>query len=137
MKSPQFFLLAAFALTLSSCAALVSGPRKKITVESNPPGAQVTIQNKKGEQVASLTTPGETKLKRSSGFFVPAKYTATFEKQGYKSQDIKIGSTVNPWTFGNLLVGGVIGGFLIDPAVGATFEPTPSKLNATLVPEKR
>ncbi|MGI8603295.1 MAG: hypothetical protein ACR2OZ_09880 [Verrucomicrobiales bacterium] len=112
----------------------MSGPRKNVSINSNPPGAHVSVADKKGREVASLTTPCVANLKRSAGFFIGASYVATIEKPGFQTQEFKIGPTGNPWTLGNILVGGLVGILIVDPATGAMFGLTPTEINAQLVP---
>ncbi|MDB6174479.1 MAG: hypothetical protein JWL59_3790 [Chthoniobacteraceae bacterium] len=114
----------------------MSGPRKNITINSNPPGAHVSVADKKGREVAALTTPCVANLKRSAGFFVGASYVATVEKPGFQTQQFKIGPTANPWTLGNILIGGLVGILIIDPATGAMFGLTPTEITAQLVPSR-
>ena len=128
--------LAVFVST-SGCASIMSGSRKNVSIKSNPTGAHVTVADKKGREVASLTTPCVANLKRSAGFFVGASYDATIEKQGYQSQRVHISATGNPWTMGNLVFGGLVGLLIVDPATGGMFGLTPSEINANLVPASK
>ena len=121
-------------VSMNGCASVMSGSRKKVSINSNPSGASVTVADKKGREVASLTTPCVADLKRGAGFFIGASYVATIEKPGYQTQQVKIRPTGNPWSIGNLLVGGVLGLLIVDPATGAMFGLTPSEINAQLVP---
>jgi len=53
-------------VSMSGCASVMSGPRKNVSINSNPPGAHVSVADKKGREVASLTTPCVANLKRYS-----------------------------------------------------------------------
>jgi len=127
-------------LSLSSCASVMSGSHKNVRIESNPPGAQITIRNTQGMEIQRLNTPAIASLRRSSGFFVPASYIATLEKPGYRTVEYSITPYVNPWYFpGNLLFGGggaLIGLIIVDPATGGMYGLTPSQIHAELVPVK-
>lgn len=138
---PHTILNSAIAFTalvsMSGCASIMSGTRKNVTINSNPPGAHVSVADKKGREVASLTTPCVANLKRSSGLFVGASYVATIEKTGYQTQQVKIGPTANPWVLGNVLIGGIVGILIVDPITGAMFGLTPTEINAQLVSARR
>ena len=120
--------------SMSGCASIMSGSRKNVNIKSNPTGAHVAVTDKKGREVASLTTPCVASLKRSAGFFVGASYDATIEKQGYQAQRVHIKPTGNPWTLGNVIFGGLVGLLIVDPATGGMFGLTPSEIDASLVP---
>jgi len=133
---PSIHLILAFAtlVSLSGCASIMSGTRKNISINSEPPGAHVVVTDRKNREVASLTTPCVANLKRSDGFYVGASYTATIEKPGYQSQQVKIEPTFNPWVLGNVVAGGLVGILIIDPATGACFQLTPEQIHAQLLP---
>jgi len=105
---------------LCNCATIFGGASpKQVSLESNPPGANVTVTNKNGEQVFSGVTPVSAMLKRSSGYFSQAKYTAEFSKKNYQTRSAIIYGDINPWYFGNIIFGGLIGILIVDPATGA------------------
>jgi hypothetical protein len=45
-----------------------------------------------------------------------------FQLNGYEEKTVPIHSTLNGWYFGNILIGGVIGLLIIDPATGAMWK---------------
>jgi hypothetical protein len=65
------------------------------------------------------TTPFVAKLQRKSGFFKGEEYRLVFELAGYQKSEARIASTLNPWYFGNIGFGGLIGLFIVDPWTGA------------------
>jgi hypothetical protein len=131
---PTLAALAAVALaSASGCASIVSGRRADVTVQSNPPNAAVVIHDKHGQTVAQATTPGVVSLKRGDGPFRRAKYTATIAKPGYQTAQVPIGSSLNPWTAGNVVFGGVPG-LVVDPYTGAMWKPNPSEISLNLHP---
>jgi hypothetical protein len=121
------------SLALAGCASLVSGRRADVTVHSNPPNAAVVVHDKHGQTVAQTTTPGVVSLKRGDGPFRRAKYTATIAKPGYQTAQVPIGSSLNPWTAGNIVFGGVPG-LVVDPYTGAMWKPKPSEISLNLNP---
>lgn len=124
---------------MSSCASVMSGPNQKISLESTPSGANVKIVNRDGDQVANVTTPTTVSLRRGAGYFRAARYVATFEKEGYMTEKVPIvnDGVGNWWTMGNLLIGGLIGILIIDPATGAMYVLDPDEINQTLTPIKK
>ena len=123
--------------SFSGCASIMSGSRKNVSINSNPPGAHVSVADKHGAEVASLTTPCVASLKRGSGFFTGASYVAKIDKPGYQPQQVKIDAAVNPWMLGNLAFGGVVGLLIVDPITGGMYTLTPSEIDAQLQPLKK
>lgn len=118
-------------LMLAGCASVVSGRKMDVALNSNPPGAHVSVFNKKGQRVAAAITPAVVELKRGNGLLGPAKYTAVIEKPGYRTAKAPLRRSLNPWILGNVVVGGVPG-FVIDPVTGAAWNPSPKKINFNL-----
>lgn len=128
-------LVALAAVCASGCATVVSGRHAQVSLASNPPGAHVTVQNDTGETVATAHTPASVSLKRNKGIFRGgAHYTATFDKPGYRSESVAIDPKLNPWTVGNLVLGGPVG-LVADGATGAIWRYAPDRIEPTLVPE--
>jgi hypothetical protein len=67
-------------------------------------------------------TPSTLTLKASNGFFDGATYSVHFEKEGYDSQNVMLDSKIDGWYLGNVLVGGLLGLLIIDPATGAMWK---------------
>ena len=119
--------------SLSGCASIISGRHADVTFSSNVPNTHVVVRDKRGSEVASIDAPAVIALKRKDRFVFPAKYTATFEAQGYVPVVVPINPTVNPWVAGNLLAGGVIG-IVVDNATGAAWKPKQDKIVAHMMP---
>ena len=120
------------ALTLSSgCATIVDGRTADITLQSTPTNAIVTVRDDEGATVAQTMTPGVVTLKRGRKWLRPARYTATFEKPGYVAVETPLKPKLNPWTLGNLVVGGPIG-LGVDAASGALWRPADTKIDQAL-----
>jgi len=107
---------------LSGCASIVSKSNWPFSVDSNPSGAKVVITNKKGTEVYSGRTPAALKLKSGAGFFSKESYTISLSLDGYETRKVNLECKVNGWYFGNLLIGGVIGMLIVDPATGAMYK---------------
>src|SRR5829696_10403393 len=90
-------LVLATCLLLSGCASIISGRSADVAFDSDPSNAHVVIHDNNGRQVAAVNTPGVVSLKRNRRYFLPARYTATFEAPGYATTEVPIRSTINPW----------------------------------------
>jgi hypothetical protein len=116
----------AVSVMLAGCATVTRGTRQTFKIDSTPTAAKVELSN--GE---SCTTPCTLKLKRRPGF------TATFTKEGYESQTVKVDSELHGGGVaagaGNLLLGGVVGG-LVDGSNGSLNSLSPNPLQVTLAP---
>lgn len=95
MRTPA--LLTVVGLALGGCSSLVHGPMQDVRVESNPPGAAVTIfpqQNERGplfldEEQIKATTPATVRLRRDTN------YRVEYQKPGYVIGEKKIVSRYN------------------------------------------
>ncbi|MGE7775496.1 hypothetical protein ACQKLP_12275 [Chitinophaga sp. NPDC101104] len=112
------FLAAIAAISLSSCATIISGSKQTFMLNTKPEDATVTVLDKKGNTVFSGQTPAQVRLKSGAGYFSPAKYEITFTKPGFESQTIPVHFKINGWYFGNIFLGGAIGLLIVDPLTG-------------------
>ena len=108
------------ALSLTSCATIVSGSRQTINFNSTPTNATVVVD---GQEIGK--TPLETKLERKHEHKVEIKL------DGYKTYSVEMKKTFNEWYIGNILFGGLIG-IVVDPITGAIYRLTPKEVNAQL-----
>lgn len=127
---PLFLVVA--ALSFSSCASIFTKSTYPVTINSNPSGADILITNKGGKEVFVGQSPAVVKLKSSYGFFSKAEYTVKLSSPGYEDKLITIGADIEGWYFGNILIGGVIGMLIIDPATGAMWKLDTEEINTTL-----
>lgn len=127
-------LAAGFVCLGTGCASIVSGTHRKVTFNTDPTGAKVTIADMKGRIVSEGTTPYTIKLLKGKPYFTPKKYTLTFAKEGYweTKQDLK--ATVNGWYMGNLVFGGLLGLVIVDPLTGAMWT-LPKDVHVSLNPK--
>lgn len=124
--------LAIGALALSACATVTKGTGDDVTFTSTPEGAIATaddIQDKEATQ--ACVTPCEMELNRKW------TYDVTFEKEGYKTQTLrlepKLSGDGTAGMAGNVLLGGIVGA-AVDGATGAMNDLKPNPLNAILQP---
>lgn len=125
-------LSAGMLISLVGCASVVSGRRADVAINSYPQHAHVVVRNHHGETVAEADTPAVVSLKRGDGFLKPARYTATIEAPGYAPSQVAIDPKLNPWIFGNVIFGGLVGA-VVDPATGAMWNLTPEEVSPELV----
>jgi len=126
-------LAVAATVCLSGCASIVSGRHADVKLDSHPSNAHVVVRDHHGVEVASARTPAVVSLKRNRKFFLPAKYVATFEASGYRSVDVPLTSSINPWVAGNIVLGGPIG-LVVDNATGAAWKPRHDQISQHLTP---
>ena len=114
-------VLALSLTVLSGCSSIVSKSDYPVSISSSPQMASFVVTNKAGERVQSGVTPSVVTLGASSGFFRGESYTISLTKNGFDDKTYTLKSTVDGWYFGNVLVGGLIGMLIIDPATGAMY----------------
>ena len=119
--------VSAVALLLSACATIVSGTSQDISVNTNPPGANCTV-NREGHKIAQVSpTPGIAKVDKTRD-----DITLVCDKDGYQEATFFVHSGFEAMTLGNMAIGGLIG-VGIDAATGAN-NHYDSPANVTLVP---
>ena len=124
-------------LAVTSCASIFSGGPKKVSISTTPPGAKVTIYDKNGKVVSTGQTPTVVGLDRSTGYMAGQEYRIVIDKSGYRPTEVRVRANINGWYFGNLLIGGPLGLFVVDPLTGAMFTLSPDHINETLTPAQR
>lgn len=120
----------ACALALASvtgCATVIRGTQQDYTIESSPPGADVTLST--GQ---TCVTPCVLRLPRKTAFDV------TFEMEGYETGTARVNSGwsregTQTFIVGNLILGGLIG-MGVDASNGATRDLWPNPLQVTMIP---
>ncbi len=123
---------------LGSCASIIKGTTQNVSIKSNPTGASVKVyKSEGGALVGEGTTPYLVELKRGSGFFSKGRYRVVVEKPGHAKKEFEIDASVNGWYIaGNLLLGGIIGWFIVDPATGAMWSLDPDDVTLELGPQQ-
>ncbi|MBI6702999.1 hypothetical protein [Pseudomonas viridiflava] len=124
-------LIAIVAFAVTGCASIVSDSKYPVAVTSSPSGAAYEIFNEGGVSVRSGVTPDEVTLRAGAGYFDGEKYTVTYRKDGYTSSTQTLESGIDGWYWGNIVIGGLIGMLIVDPATGAMYT-LPEKINSTL-----
>lgn len=99
-----------FAIFSNSCATIVKGPTQKVTIDSNVPGADIYLNNKRIGQ-----TPYTGPIPRGSDT------TIVVSKPGYRNKTVTLNSSVEPIFFGNIICGGTTGS-ITDFATGSMYK---------------
>ena len=124
----------AAAAALSGCATIVGQRTQTIPVASTPSDALIRVVDETGAEIFKGTTPTTMTLPESTGHYWGKKsYTVTISKDGYTTQSVPITASPNGWYLaGNLVFGGLIGYFIVDPLNGGMYTLSPETINSTL-----
>lgn len=116
MKRMVLFLVLVALLT--SCATIINGTDPSlVSTTSIPAGAKVSVKGLQNGELLNGTTPDTFSLSRNSD------YQFVFDLEGYQSKEVVVRRTVTGWFWGNLLLGGIIGG-IVDYSTGAMWDHT-------------
>lgn len=123
--------ISAITLSLFGCASIVSDSQYTVAINSSPDNASFTVLDKQGRSIQSGQTPSSITLNASSGFFQGQQYSIELSKDGYDDKTYSLSSTVDGWYFGNILIGGLVGMLIVDPATGAMYK-LPERIDVSL-----
>lgn len=128
------FALMLFASLLTGCATIVGDKTQLIPIASTPSDASISITDEKGAEVFKGLTPTTVSLQKSDGTYWGKKnFTVEISKEGYETQTIPITASANGWYIGgNIIFGGLIGWFIVDPLNGAMYTLSPEEISTTL-----
>ena len=108
-------------LTQTACGTIMTGTSQKVTFDSDPPGATVTVNGYR-----KATTPAVLDLPKTE------TYTATFKKDCYESAMIPVDRQFNFVSLFNILLPGWILWFAVDGLSGGLYKLTPEHVYANL-----
>lgn len=130
----KILALGAITLVAAACASIIKGSEQSVTFRSDPGEARLVVTDlREGKDIHVGSTPFTTSLKRGAGYFKKARYKVTVEKPGYRREEIMLEGSANGWYIaGNLVFGGLIGWFIVDPATGAMWTLDPEDVNVIL-----
>lgn len=116
------------------CATIVGSPTHVMPISSTPSEATVLITDEKGVEIFKGATPTSVTLQKSDGSYWGKKsYTVKISKAGYEVQTIPVTASANGWYIGgNIIFGGLIGWFIVDPLNGHMYNLSPENITATL-----
>lgn len=118
----KLFLLCIFAVSVDSCATIFTATKYKVSLNTTPDGAGITIENRAGKVIYEGVTPATVKLKSAAGYMKKEEYIITFTKNGYAKKTVNISANLDGWYIGNILLGGFIGMLIVDPVSGAMYK---------------
>ena len=121
-------------IVFMGCATIIGDKTQLMPINSAPDSATILITDEKGTQVFRGQTPTSVTLQKSDGSYWGGKdYTVRIPKEGYDAQTIAVTSSPNGWYIaGNLLFGGLIGWFIVDPLNGGMYNLSPEQITASL-----
>lgn len=131
--SNRIIVILTISIFASSCASIVSKSAYPVYINTTPSGAHVTITDKKGKEVYKGQSPATVVLNSGAGYFSKAEYQVKITSDGFAEKIVPIAFKLNGWYFGNLLIGGLVGMLIIDPATGAMWKIVDPVVDETLV----
>lgn len=110
--------------TTTGCASIVSKSDWPVTVQTKPSGAKCVISKSDGMGVQTGESPMTVSLHSSRGYFSAAQYLVKCDKDGFSPAQRSLEAGINGWWYfgGNLIFGGLIGWFIVDPLTGAMWK---------------
>lgn len=121
MKKMLLPCMAAAAILLSGCASICSKSKYNVTISTNTPEAKITVRDpSSGMVLFEGQSPLSIRLKASESFFGSADYLCEVKANG-KKRYRSISAELDPWVFGNIIFGGLIG-LVVDGATGAMYK---------------
>ncbi len=118
------FVYGLLMFCLVGCSTVITGAKQKVFFDSDPQGALVKMNG-----VELGETPFEATVQRMNAPVL------TFSKEGYQLATRDMTTEVDPWFWGNILIGGVIGS-TTDLAAGSV-RKYEDRYFAKLIPEER
>lgn len=127
-------IVAPIVIAVSGCATIIGDPTQTVPITSAPSEATISVVDEAGTEVFAGKTPTSVTLHKSTGRYWGKKnYRVTITKEGYSPQVIPLMAGANGWyMFGNLLFGGLIGYFVVDPFNGNMYTLSPNVVAATM-----
>jgi hypothetical protein len=134
MKKFVYIVALSSSILMSGCATIVGDKTQLVPISSTPSDASILITDEKGTDVFKGQTPTTVTLQKSDGSYWGKKsYTVKISKEGFQTQTIPITASANGWYIaGNLVFGGLIGWFIVDPMNGAMYTLSPEQVKSTL-----
>ena len=134
MKFTTLGLVTVLSLLLNGCATIVGDKNQLVPISSTPSEADILITDEKGTNIFKGQTPTNVTLPKSDGSYWGKKsFTVQISKAGFQTQSIPVTASANGWYIGgNILLGGLIGWFNVDPFNGAMYTLSPDQINSEL-----
>jgi len=129
----RLLCLVVLAAMSTACSSIISDTDYPVALNSSPDGATFRVTNRAGQDVHSGLTPATVTLRSSAGYFRGESYTIHLSKAGYSERVHTLSSSIDGWYWGNILLGGIIGMLIVDPATGAMYN-LPTRVDVSLDP---
>jgi hypothetical protein len=123
IKNESILTIIVCTALLGGCASIMHGTSQEMTFQSSPEEVTVTVS---GRIIGK--TPVTSRLDKKSG------QSVAFTKDGYKPVTMELTTTLDPWFWGNIVLGGFIGS-TTDGINGSVNQYSPSQYFVTLTPE--
>lgn len=119
---------------LSGCASMLGSVTEPLPIASTPPDAQILIIDEAGRTTYRGRTPDTVALPKSNGrYWGGKKYEVAISKRGYRTQRVTVDTHPNAlYLGGNLIFGGVIGWFIVDPTSSKMYGLSSEGIDVTL-----
>ena len=124
MKKAFIIILCLSQMFNAGCASIVKGTRQTVAVETNPPGATISI----GQTHETSVSPAQLTLKRKN------EYELKIEKPGYRTEYVQVDRNLSGWFWANFVSWGLIG-IIVDLTNGAGYKLEPKEVNVELKKE--
>lgn len=111
-------------ITLTGCSSIVNGTTEQVNIHSSPSEAVIKLVSSNGAVIREANGSLSYELKRSNGYFKKANYSLEVSSPGYETQIINLETSLSGGWYlaGNILVGGLIGWFIVDPVTGGMWQ---------------
>jgi len=124
-KTLKLLVLGLTLLSVTSCATIVDGGDKFVSVNVDPANSKIHVRSNQGEE---YVRQGSFNLRVDR----KASYTLVVESPNYISEEITVKRGLNGWYFGNILFGGIIG-LIVDGVTGNMWTPKPKIVSVKMV----
>lgn len=105
------------AISLSSCASIVSKSDYSVIINSEQKNIGFKVKDSYDRTISEGTTPEIVRLKAGDGYFTKARYNIEYLNKNYP-----LDAKVDGWYWGNFLFGGILGLFIVDPLTGSMYK---------------
>ncbi len=103
------------AVLLPGCATIMEGTGQTVSINTDPSGALCRVSRNGATLGEISSTPGSVRVDKSKN-----DISVSCSKDGYKTATISQSPSFNGSTFGNILLGGIVGAG-VDAATGANY----------------
>lgn len=140
VRMRMFARIALFALLgaiCGGCATIFNCEASgDLLLDSSEEDTKVTIYYN-DFPVGIVRTPLVYHVEASGGYLRRSSYEFVFEKPGFEKETFRRVARFSGWYWGNIVLGGVIGLFVVDPLTDSVYKIDVSPINANMRPKAR